>query len=518
MTRRSVLRSIGAAAATAGFPHISKGRDSRPNVLFIMTDDQRGDAMSCAGNKILKTPHMDRLAAGGVRFTEGFVTNSLCAPSRGTILTGLYSHAHGVTTNAGGPPADSHMKFNYRRAGRRVEDVLSLNPSSVLRPNVTTFPMLLRKAGYYTAMIGKWHLKSNPKGYDHWAILPGQGRYHDPRMIVNGGPVQFRGYVDDVIGDQCLETLKTRPRDRPFCIQMQFKAPHRAWQPAKRHEKVFDDIEIPEPGSFHTSLDDRPFAVRNTDMQVGDMPDFRGRGSPKSLPPEERKRRNFQIFVKNYYRTIMGVDDNLGRVLDYLDASGLAENTLIIYTGDNGFFLGELGMFDKRLMYEPSIRVPMLVRYPEAVEAGQVDSDHMVLNNDVFHTIVDYAGIARPKATEGHGESWRPILERRRTPWRKSWLYEYFEYPGYHCVGQIRGVRTNRWKLTHYIQEPQAYELFDLETDPQETRNLYQDPNYSAKANELRNELERLRTELGDDRSQDGRPLPDCGRTRMKDM
>ena len=517
MTRRDALKTLTAAGA-ADFPNIGKAQNDRPNILFIMTDDQRWDAMSCAGNQILKTPNMDRLAEGGVRFTEGFVTNSLCAPSRGTILTGLYSHAHGVTTNAGGPPADSHMIYNYRRGGGTISNRLNLNSSSVLRSNVATFPMLLQRAGYHTAMVGKWHLKSNPKGYDHWAILPGQGRYHDPQMIVNNGPVQFRGYVDDVIGDQCLEVLKTRPRDRPFCVQMQFKAPHRAWFPAKRHETVYEDIEIPEPPTFHVSLDDRPFAVRNTDMQIGDMPDFFERGAPRGLSPEEKKRRNFQIFLKNYYRTILGVDDNVGRVLDYLDESGLAENTLLIYTGDNGFFLGELGMFDKRLMYEPSIRVPMLARYPARIRPGQVDSDHMVLNNDVCHTILDYADVRRPRAMEGHGESWRPIFEGDAPHWRKSWMYEYFEYPGYHCVGQLRGVRTNRWKFTHYLQEPQGFELFDLENDPLEMNNLYDDPAQQARVTEMRNELERMREELGDDRSADGQPLPDCGRRRMKEM
>ena len=519
MHRRQALKALGGAAVAAGgFPHIAKGQTQRPNILFIMTDDQRWDAMSCAGNQILKTPHMDRLAAGGVRFSQGFVTNSLCAPSRGTILTGLYSHAHGVTTNAGGPPADSHMVFNYRRQGRRPADTLTLNSSSVLRSNVATFPMMLQRAGYYTAMVGKWHMKSNPKGYDHWAVLPGQGRYHDPRMVVNNGPVQFRGYVDDVIGDQCLETLKTRPRDKPFCVQMQFKAPHRAWFPAKRHEKVYDDIEIPEPSSFNTPLDDRPFAVRNTDMQIGNMPDFRERGAARSLSPKEKKKRNFQIFLKNYYRTLLGVDDNVGRVLDYLDDEGLAENTLVIYTGDNGFFLGELGMFDKRLMYEPSIRVPMLARYPAAIRPGQVDTQHMVLNNDVCHTILDYAGVKRPKSIEGHGASWRPIFEGRAADWRTSWMYEYFEYPGYHCVGQLRGVRTERWKLTHYIQEPQGFELFDLEKDPHEMKNLYGDPAHKDRVEELRAELKRHRDRLGDDRSVDGTPLPDCGRTRMKDL
>ncbi len=519
MNRRTALKTLGGAAslAAAGFPYISKAQNRRPNILFMMTDDQRWDCMSAAGNKILKTPNMDRLAAGGVRFTNGFVTNSLCAPSRATILTGLYSHSHGVTTNGGGPPADSHMRFQYQHNGRSVEDVLNLDSSSVLRSNVTTFPRLLHQSGYYTAMVGKWHVKSNPVGYDHWAILPGQGLYHNPQMIINNGPAQFRGYVDDVITDQGLEALKTRPRDRPFCMQLQFKAPHRSWEPADRFSSVYDDIEIPEPASFNTSLENRPRAIRDTDMQVGDMPDFRERGVPRDLPPEEKKKRNFQVFMKNYYRTLLAVDENVGRVLDYLDDEGLAENTLIIYTGDNGFFLGELGMFDKRLMYEPSIRVPMLARFPAAVKSGQVDSDHMVLNNDVFHTILDYAGVESPRATRDHGASWRGFLSEGNNQWRDSWLYEYFEYPAVHCAGMMRGVRTSRWKLIHYIQEPQAFELFDLQTDPQEMNNLYGQAQHKAKADELRAELERLRDLTRDDRSFDGTQMLPCG-NRMRDQ
>ncbi len=519
MNRRKALTALGgaaAAAASGGFPYIGRAQNRRPNILFMMTDDQRWDCMSCAGNKILKTPNMDRLAEGGVRFTNGFVSNSLCAPSRATILTGLYSHAHGVTTNGGGPPANSHMRFAYQRSGRSVEDALTLDATSVLRSNVTTFPRLLHQAGYYTAMIGKWHVKTNPEGYDHWAILPGQGRYHDPEMIINNGPATFRGYVDDVITDQGLEALKTRPRDRPFCMQLQFKAPHRSWEPAERFAHEYDDIEIPEPPTYHTSLEGRPYAIRNTDMQVGDMPDFRERGVPRDLPPEERKKRNFQVFMKNYYRTLLGVDENVGRVLDYLDQSGLAENTLIIYTGDNGFFLGELGMFDKRLMYEPSIRVPMLARYPAGIKPGHVDSEHMVLNNDVFHTIVDYAGVESPRVTRPHGASWRPFLEGGASKWRESWLYEYFEYPAVHCAGKMRGVRTERWKLIHYIQEPQEFELFDLETDPHEMKNLYGQAQYKAKADELLAEMERLRDLTGDDRSEDGTPMLACG-NRMRD-
>jgi arylsulfatase A-like enzyme len=339
--------------------------------------------------------------------------------------------------------------------------------------------------------------------------------YQDPVMIANGGRVQFRGQCEDVVGDQALETLRSRPKDKPFAMLFQFKAPHRDWRPAPRHQKLYEDISIPEPPTFNLGLENRPAAVRESDMQIADMPDFRERGVPASLPREERKKLNYQTFLKNYYRVLNGVDENLGRVLDYLDSNGLAENTLVIYTSDNGFFAGEYGMFDKRLMYEPSIRVPMLVRHPASFRGGRVDSEHMVLNNDVAHTVLDYAGVTRPEFMRHHGESWRPILENKPVQWRDAWLYEYFEYPAVHCAGKMRGVRTNRWKLIHYIQNPQGHELFDLDNDPEERRNLYDDPRYKQQVGELTLRLEQLRAVTKDDRSEDGTAAAECTADRM---
>ncbi|MGH9720540.1 MAG: sulfatase family protein [Bryobacteraceae bacterium] len=485
MTRRTFAAT---AAGAAAFPYIAQPQRRRPNFLFIMTDDQRFDAMSCAGNRYLKTPNMDRIAQGGTRFEQAFVTNALCSPSRATIVTGLYSHTHGVTTNAGA----SH-RLSQKHA---------------------TFPALLRSSGYHTALVGKWHIATDPPGYDHWCILPGQGLYNDPVMIANGGRVQMRGYCDDVVGDQALETLRSRPKDKPFAIQCQFKAPHRDWRPPQRLEKLFEDVNFPEPPTFRTPLSERPAAVRDSDMQLADMPDFRERGVPASLPREERRRLNYQVFLRNYYRVIKAVDENVGRVLDFLDKNGLAENTFVIYTSDNGFFAGEYGMFDKRLMYEPSIRVPMLARFPAGFGAGRVDSEHMVLNNDVAHTILDYAGVERPETMQNHGASWRSFLEGGRSEWRDSFLYENFEYPGPHCAGKMRGVRTRRWKYIHYIQNPQGHELFDLQTDPEERKSLYDDPQHKAQVAELSARLEHLRDITGDDRSEDGTASLPCT-TRM---
>ncbi len=486
MKRRNAIRLLASAAAA---PYFSFGQARRPNILFIMTDDQRWDAMSCAGNKILRTPHMDRIAAEGIRFGNAFVTNALCAPSRACILTGLYTHTHGVMTNGDGP---------------------DFKAQPGLRPGQVTFPMLLRQDGYYAAVVGKWHVRSNPEGFDHWAILPGQGRYNDPELIVNGTRLLFRGNSEDVVADQAMQILRYRPKEKPFCLLMHFKAPHRAWIPAARFETRYENVTIPEPKSFNETLAGRPSAVAESDMQIADMPDFAQRGVNPNLPREKRKHLNFQAFMKNYYRVLLGVDENVGRVLDYLDDEKLAENTVIIYTGDNGFFLGEYGMFDKRFMYEPSIRVPMLVRYPAGIRAGQVDTEHMVINNDVAPTVLDYGGVAIPAAMNGHSRSWKPILESKAAPWRQSWMYEYFEYPAVHCAGKHRGVRTPDWKYIHYWEKPEAHELFHLPDDPEEKNNLAGDPRHRAKLAELQKELDRLRTETGDDRSRDGSPFRPC--------
>ncbi len=446
-----------------------------PNFLFIMTDDQRYDALSCAGNKILKTPNMDRIAAEGMRFTEMFVTNSLCGPSRASILTGMYSHAHGVITNGDGPTFRN-------QPGLRHEQII--------------YPEMLRQVGYHTGMIGKWHIRSWPTGLDEWVILPGQGVYHDPEMIANGVRVKMRGHVDDVVGDQALMFLEQRPKNKPFCLLYQFKSPHRSWMPAPRFEHAFEDVEIPVPRTFEDRLEGRPEAVRKAEMAIADMPDFRDRGVPESLPREERKRRNLEMLVKNYYRVLLSVDENVGRVLDYLDKNGLRENTVVFYTSDNGFFLGEHGLFDKRLMYEPSIRVPMLLRYPALVKPGQVDSTHMVLNIDVAPTILDLAGVGMH--TWMHGRSWLPLLERRPTSWRDAILYEYYEYPAVHCARKNRGVRTDRWKLIHFWEQPEQWELYDLKNDPDETKNLAPNAEYADRVRELRAKMADLRREVGD--------------------
>ena len=470
---------MGGVAAASPLPALlgaSQGVPPRqaPNVVIFMTDDQRHDSLSAAGNRILKTPNMDRIAAGGIRFGEAFCTNALCAPSRATLLTGLYSHAHGVVSNGDGPV--------YRN-----------QPG--LRDDQLTFVHLLRQAGYRTALVGKWHIRSTPAGFDEWAILPGQGVYADPEMIVNGTRVKFRGHADDVVGDQALAILRSRPRDRPFCLLCHFKSPHRAWVPAARFEHAFDDVEIPEPATFNDTLEGRPAAVRQHDMAVGTMPDFVERGVPASLPPDERKRRNFQAMVKNIYRVLLSVDENVGRVLDYLDAEKIAENTVVLYQSDNGFFHGEHGFFDKRLMYEPSIRVPMLMRFPARHKPGRADTAHMVLNIDIAPTLLELCGL--PVPTWMHGRSLVPLIDEARAPWRDAFFYEYFEYPASHCIRKNRGVRTDRWKLIQYWEQPEEWELYDVKADPDEVRNLANAPEQAKQVQTLRATMDRLRREVG---------------------
>ena len=336
VSRRQLLQSAAGSAALAG---CSGSKTRRPNILFVMTDDQAIGDMSCYGNPILKTPQMDRVAAGGVRFENCFVTNSLCAPSRATVLTGAYSHVHGIRGNS-----------EARDSVERMD------------PKLPTYPQLLQQAGYRTAIAGKWHLPHNPVGFDDWSILPGQGVYFDPEFIVNGIRKKFNGYVTDVTTDMALDILRSSDRSKPFCLVYQHKAPHRPFKPAPRHAHLYSDVTLPVPATFNDNYATRRVAAEAEDMRLdvslaGDYKDM-----PPGLSPSEKKNWIYQRFVKDHYRAIHGVDENLGKVLDLLHQQGQSEDTLIMYTSDNGFFLGEHGWYDKRFMYEPSLRIPLLVQ------------------------------------------------------------------------------------------------------------------------------------------------------------
>jgi len=443
----------------------------RPNILFIMSDDHAAHALSCYGSRINKTPNLDRIAREGARFENCFVTNSICAPSRACILTGKYAHMNGLMTNR-----------------------------DTFDGNQQTFPKLLQKAGYHTAMIGKWHLKSSPTGFDYWTVLPGQGRYHDPRMIEMGEKTRLVGYTTDIITDKAIDYLETvRDRSKPFCMMVHHKAPHRRWEPDEKHASLFDGVKIPEPDTFNDDYTNRATPASRTTMTIEKHlteKDVKGK-PPEGLTPAERKSWHYQRYIKDYLRCVASVDDNVGRLLDYLKESGLEENTLVVYTSDQGFFLGDHGWYDKRFMYEHSLRMPLLVRYPGVVPAGTVN-DEIVVNADFGPTFLALAGLSVPEDMQGR--SMKPVLEGR-TPrdWRESMYYHYYEYPAVHSVRRHYGLRTKRYKLIHFYHHMEQWELFDLKKDPDELNNVYADPAYADIVAKLKVELERKRRELRDD-------------------
>lgn len=456
LTRRNFLRysSLGILAATVSYPHFScrMKRGQRPHILFFLTDDQRWDGMGCAGNPSLKTPNMDRIAHEGVRFENMFVTNALCGPSRACFLTGKYSHNHGVRRNG--------MALSMKQR---------------------TFPEMMKGAGYETAFIGKWHntdLGRN-RGFDYQFGFKGQGQYFNPSVSENYGPEkEYEGHVTDILTDKAVDFIKKDHAD-PFCLLLWFKAPHRSFHPAERFKNLYADDIIPEPDNYHDDYKGRPEAVKNANMRIGDFDD---------VP-------DYQTFVKDYYRCLAGVDENVGRVLDALAESGLEENTVVIYAGDNGFFIGEHHFFDKRFMYEESIRVPLLVKYPGRVRSGVV-LPQIALNVDIAPTILDLAGV--PATDRMDGKSLKPLLFGEETEWREDFLYEYYEYPGAHSGRANRGVRTERWKFIHYFVEPQEFELYDIQNDPGEMNNLIHDPGYRSVVQTLRKRLMQLRVETRD--------------------
>lgn len=490
INRRQALKNLGGAGAAAWLTGCGSGPSHpRPNILFVMTDDQTAAQMSCAGHPLLQTPNIDRLAAEGVRFSDTFCTNSLCAPGRATVLTGCYSHVHGIRGNSEG-----------RDSAERLD------------PGLPTFPKLLQQAGYRTGLAGKWHLPQDPEGFDDWRILPGQGVYFDPEFIINGQRVQQRGYATDITTDFALDFLRQNT-GQPFCLLYQHKAPHRPFTPPPRHARLFDDIEWPYPATYNDDYATRDIARQAEDMRfeislAGDYEDL-----PEKLNPQEKRNWIFQRFVKDHHRAVHTVDKTLGHILEFLDISGLSEDTLILYTSDNGYFLGDHGWYDKRFMYEPSLRIPLVVRYPRLVKPNRVEPA-MALNVDIAPTILDFAGIPAPEAMQGR--SLRPLLEADApADWRQSILYSYYEnswalaglgaearadpsfqYFTPHRIGPHRGVRTQRHKLIEYYGEGEYWELFDLEQDPNELRNLFGQPGQRDIIAELTGQLRKLQEQF----------------------
>jgi arylsulfatase A-like enzyme len=497
MARMSTRNAILVIVAIAGvlLRPGGGGAADRPNIVFIMSDDHAAHAISAYGSKVNQTPNLDRLAREGVLFENVFVTNSICTPSRAAILTGQYSHMNGVTV------------FNRFDSSRM------------------TMARLLQQGGYYTGMIGKWHLGSDPVGFDQWEILPGQGAYSNPILYTASAEKTYTGrYVTDVITDLAIDFIAKRPRNKPFFLMVHHKAPHRPWEPDATHAAQFANRRIPEPVTFWDSYATRTDALHENQQRVAaDMtrrdlkleppagltgteltswlstkPDsvtITRDGKSVTLTGESLARWKYQRYMQDYLATVQAVDDNVGRLLKALDASGLAKNTIVIYTSDQGFFLGDHGLFDKRFMYEESLRMPFLVRWPAVIKAG-TRSRAMALNVDFAPTFLDAAGISAP--ADMQGRSLLPLL-RGRTPadWRTSMYYRYYHDPGDHNTRAHYGVRTPTHKLIYFWKKDQ-WELFDLVNDPYELHNLYGQPGQDELTATLKRELTRLKQSVGD--------------------
>ncbi|MGQ9732638.1 MAG: sulfatase family protein [Candidatus Zipacnadales bacterium] len=472
--RRFMGAGVTAAAAFALSRKERTHPSSRqaPNILFIMADDHASHAMSCYGSRINQTPNLDRIAEGGMRFNNCFCTNSICAPSRATILTGKYSHLNGVRDN-----------------------VVTFDGSQ------QTFPKLLQAAGYQTAIIGKWHLKSDPTGFDYWNILPGQGVYHNPLFIEMGERKQHQGYVTDLITDFTLDWLREgREVGKPFLLMCHHKAPHRSWEPDAKHATMYEDVDIPLPDTFNDDYATRSDAARQQEMTIEHhltQNDFKNIEPPPGLSALALKEWKYQRYIKDYLRCVASIDDNVGRLLDYLDKSGLGENTLVVYTSDQGFFLGDHGWFDKRFMYEEALKMPLVARLPGVIRPGSTNND-IVLNLDFAPTFIDLTGVNVPDDMQG--VSLQPLL-RGQTPrgWRKAMYYHYYEYPAVHAVKRHYGIRTKRYKLIHFYYDLEAWELYDLRKDPHELNNLYGRPEYEVLTERLKRDLKRLQEQYVDD-------------------
>src|ERR1035438_5994333 len=474
---------------------LSSGAAIRPNILFIMSDDHAAHAISAYGSRVNQTPNLDRVAKAGMRFDNCFCVNSICSPSRATILTGKYSHLNGVPT---------------------------FNRFDGSQPTVAKY---LQAAGYYTGMLGKWHLGSDPTGFDKWSILPGQGVYFDPQFIDPDVRHVIKGYVTDIITDLAIDFLKNRPQNKPFFLMVHHKAPHRSWEPDEKHRAMFASRHIPEPTTLRDDYTTRTDAIRECrqkvfedltrrDLKLVPPADLQGParnqwlsvkpteveteidGKKETLTGEALNAWKYQRYLQDYLACVQSIDDNVGRLLDWLDQSGLSESTVVIYTSDQGFFLGDHGLYDKRFMYEASVRMPFIVRWPSTIKPGRVQ-EAMAINPDFAPTFMDLAGLAVP--ADRQGGSVAPLLKGERPgDWRTSYYYRYYHDPGDHNPRAHYGVRTTTHKLIYFWKKDQ-WEMFDLVKDPDELHNLYHDPAQQEMVAKLKTELYRLKKELKDD-------------------
>ena len=470
--RRFLKASAGAIGGLAAAPevfsaysHRARPADPKPNFVILLGEGHRADALSLAGNGILKTPNLDRIGREGMNLHNAFVVNSLCLPSRATILTGLYSHTTGAIDNRN-------------------------RPIPLAVPIISD---LLRQAGYEVACFGKAHIGGGLRDR-YWDYYFGFNSaatdYYRPRIAEGrngtvGEDKVYDGYVDDLLTERALGWLRQK-REGPFCLFMLYQAPHAPFYRARRHLDLYNGVSIPKPSSFDDDIKGYPgkpraFAAypnRIGTTNVGD-------NDPRSL----------EEVVKDYYAGAVAVDESAGSIMEALRETGQLDNTVVLFTSDHGFFLGEWGFYDKRLMHEPSIRVPMLIRYPKRISAGST-SESMVLNLDIAPTVLELAGLSIPPSMQGR--SLLPLVKGGEADWRKDWLYEYYEYPGIAAARPHRGVRTERYKLIHYYLAPEEFELYDLTNDPGELHNLYGEPQHAALATQLRQRIEQLRKETGD--------------------
>lgn len=488
----------------------------QPNIIFIMTDDHAYQAISAYGSKLMQTPNIDRLANEGMLFNKGYVTNSICSPSRAVALTGKFSHLNGVRDNL-----------------------------DVFDSTQVTFPKILRKKGYQTAIVGKWHLKSEPTGFDYWKVLPDQGHYYDPEFRTPQGIVKEEGYVTDVTTDLALNYLDSlRDKEKPFLLMYHHKAPHRQWWPSMEDLEAYKDSEIPSPATLYDNYVNRGTAAKEAEMRINDhmalsmdnkiRPDLLKTMNLEEflswyessylerynrLDEDEKQKWDavygsinedfekntpkgkaltfwkYQRYMQDYLASLKSVDRNIGRLLDYLDQNNLVENTIIVYTSDQGFYLGEHGWFDKRFMYEPSFRTPLIIKYPKLIKAGSINNN-LVQNVDFAPTFLDLSGAAIPNDMQG--ESLLPLFSNDNSNWRDALYYHYYEYPGIHMVKRHFGVRTERYKLIHFYYDVDEWELYDLEKDPEELNNVYNNPEYKVVQQEMHKRLDELRIQYKD--------------------
>ena len=483
-----------------------KEEAQKPNILYIMSDDHAYQAVSAYGHGLNETPNIDRLAEEGALFTRATVTNSICAPSRAVLLTGKHSFMNGKV--------DNKQPYDWDQEN---------------------FPKILQANGYQTAMIGKIHLNGIPQGFDFSMVLPGQGQYYNPDFLIEGERKRIEGYCTEIITETALDWLKNkRDQSKPFCMLYHQKAPHRNWLPAPKYVNLYDDVTFEPPANYFDDYEGRGTAARQQEMEVdghaGWGHDFKLIVDPNGDTTNfirdinrmnEEQRANwmaayesenqefldsklegkelglwkFNRYIKDYLRTIKSVDDGVGEVLDYLEEAGLAENTIVIYTSDQGFYLGEHGWFDKRFMYEESFRTPLLMRFPKEIKAG-TKIDKLVQNLDFAPTILDYAGVVAPEDMQG--ESFRKLVGGETDEWRDAVYYTYYEYPSVHMVKRHYGVAMERYKLMHFYYDIDEWEMYDLETDPSEMKNIYDNPEYAEVQKMLHEKLVDLRAYYGD--------------------